>query len=122
MTVPANTVSINVDETGTITAFDPTGTGSAIGVIELNTFPNPAGLFSIGHNLFRPTPASGDATAGVAGTDGVGTITQGFLEMSNVDVVEEMVSMIMAQRAYEINSKAIQTGDNMLQVANQLKR
>lgn len=122
MTVPADTVSIDVDETGTVTAFDPTGTGSSIGIIEMNTFPNPAGLFSVGHNLFRTTPASGDATAGVAGTDGVGTIAQGFLEMSNVDVVQEMVSMIMAQRAYEINSKAIQTGDSMLQIANNLKR
>ncbi len=122
MTVPTNTTSIKIDQTGTVTAFDPTGTGSSLGVLEIYTFANPAGLFSVGHNLSRVTDASGDAVSGTAGTDGVGTIAQGFLEMSNVDVVEEMVSMIMAQRAYEINSKAIQTGDNMLQVANNLKR
>ncbi len=122
MTIPANTTSIKIDQTGTVTAFDPTGTGASLGVLEIYTFANPAGLFSVGHNLSRGTDASGDAVSGTAGTDGVGTIAQGFLEMSNVDVVEEMVSMIMAQRAYEINSKAIQTGDNMLQVANNIKR
>ena len=121
-TIPIDTVSISIDKTGTVTVFDQAGTGSSLGVIELYTFPNAAGLFSLGHNLYRPTDASGDPIAGTAGSDGVGTIVQGFLEMSNVDVVEEMVSMIMAQRAYEINSKAIQTADNMLQIANNIKR
>ena len=122
MAIPTNTVSISVDKTGTVTVFDPAGTGTSLGVIELYTFSNPAGLFSIGRNLYRPTDASGEAISGTPGSDGVGTIAQGFIEMSNVDVVEEMVSMIMAQRAYEINSKAIQTADNMLQIANNIKR
>ncbi len=122
MAIPTNTVSINIDGTGTVTVFDPGGTGTSLGVIKLYTFPNPAGLFSLGHNLYRSTDASGEAISGTPGSDGVGTIAQGFIEMSNVDVVEEMVSMIMAQRAYEINSKAIQTADNMLQIANNLKR
>jgi len=122
MTIPSETVSIKIDKTGTVTAFDSSGAGTTIGVIELYNFPNPAGLFSMGHNLYRPTDASGEAVSGSPGSDGLGTIVQGFLEMSNVDVVEEMVSMIIAQRAYEINSKAIQTADNMMQLANNLKR
>ena len=122
MAIPTNTVSISVDKTGTVTVFDPAGTGTSLGVIELYTFSNPAGLFSIGRNLYRPTDASGEAISGTPGSDGVGTLAHGFIEMSNVDVVEEMVSMIMAQRAYEINSKAIQTADNMLQIANNIKR
>ena len=122
MTIPSETVSISIDKTGTVTVFDPQGRGDSLGVIELYTFPNPAGLFSLGRNLYRSTDASGEAISGTPGSDGVGTIAQGFLEMSNVDVVEEMVSMIMAQRAYEINSKAIQTADSMLQMANNIKR
>ena len=122
MAIPLEAVSVNVDRTGTVTIFDPEGAGTSLGVIELCTFPNPAGLFSLGHNLYRATDASGEAISGTPGSDGVGTIAQGFLEMSNVDVVQEMVSMIMAQRAYEINSKAIQTADNMLQMANNIKR
>ena len=122
MTIPTDTVSINIDGTGTVTVYDPSGAATSLGVIELYTFSNPAGLFSTGHNLYRPTDASGEAIAGTPGSDGLGTIAQGFLEMSNVDVVEEMVSMIMAQRAYEANSKAIQTADNMLQMANNIKR
>jgi len=122
MTIPSETVSVSIDKTGTVTVFDPQGRGTSLGVIELYTFPNPAGLFSLGHNLYRSTDASGEAISGTPGSEGVGTIAQGFLEMSNVDVVEEMVSMIMSQRAYEINSKAIQTADSMLQMANNIKR
>ncbi len=88
-----------------------------------------SGILSINANVdarwvgrIRVTNASGEALSGTPGSDGMGTIAQGYLEMSNVDVVEEMVSMIMAQRAYEITSKAIQTADNMLQIANNLKR
>ena len=122
MTVPAETVSIKIDATGTVTAFDGEGVGTSLGVLEIYNFANPAGLFGTGHNLYRATDASGEAVSGTLGTQGVGTILQGFIEMSNVDVVEEMVSMIMAQRAYEINSKAIQTADNMMQLANNIKR
>lgn len=122
MSVEDDTVSISVDKNGTVTAFGADGTGNSVGEIKLFAFPNAAGLYSIGHNLFRATDASGEAVEATPGEDGVGTLAQGFIEMSNVDVVEEMVSMIMAQRAYEINSKAIQTADNMMQIANNIKR
>ena len=121
-TVPTDTVSIDIDKSGTVTVFDPSGAGSSLGEIELYNFTNPAGLISLGSNLYRSTDASGEAIVGTPGSDGMGTLAQGFLEISNVDVVEEMVAMIMAQRAYEINSKAIQTADSMLQVANNIKR
>jgi flagellar basal-body rod protein FlgG len=121
-TVPTDTVSINIDKSGTITVFDPSGAGTSLGEIELYNFTNPAGLISLGRNLYRATDGSGEAIVGTPGSDGMGTLVQGFLEISNVDVIEEMVSMIMAQRAYEINSKAIQTADSMLQVANNIKR
>jgi flagellar basal-body rod protein FlgG len=88
----------------------------------LAQFINPGGLSAIGKNLFITTGASGEATTGNAGTDGFGTINQGFLENSNVNVVEEMVNMIVSQRAYELNSKAIQTSDEMLAMINNLKR
>jgi len=90
--------------------------------LQLFDFANPAGLRSVGQGLLVPTDASGDAVQGNPGNDEFGTILQGFLEMSNVDVVEEMIHMIMAQRAYELGAKAIQTGDDMLQQANNLKR
>lgn len=122
MTVPSETVSITVDSNGNVTAFDPEGVGTSIGELEIYTFPNPAGLYSMGHNLYRATDASGQEIAGTPGEDGLGTIGQGVLEMSNVNVVEEMVLMISAQRAYEINSKAIQTADSMMQIANNIKR
>jgi flagellar basal-body rod protein FlgG len=93
-----------------------------VGQIELAKFVNPAGLENIGGNLLQQTVASGDPILGEPGTMGLGTIAQGFLEMSNVKVVEEMVNMIVAQRAYEINSKAIQASDEMLQMANNLRR
>lgn len=93
-----------------------------VGQIEIYRFVNPAGLSSIGGNLFKTTPASGEEIPGQPGLDGMAKTHQGFLEMSNVKVVEEMVSMIVAQRAYEINSKAIQTSDSMLATAISLKR
>jgi flagellar basal-body rod protein FlgG len=122
MSIPTDTVSIHIDKYGTVTVFDPSEQGTSLGQVELYSFPNPAGLYGMGHNLYRATDASGEAISGTPGTDGFGTLAQGFLEMSNVDVVAEMVSMIMAQRAYEINSKAIQTADNMMQLANNIKR
>lgn len=93
-----------------------------VGQIEMYRFVNPAGLSSIGGNLYKTTPASGEEIAGRPGMDGMGATHQGFLEMSNVKIVEEMVNMIVAQRAYETNSKAIQTSDNMLGTAIGLKR
>jgi flagellar basal-body rod protein FlgG len=95
---------------------------SRVGQIEVARFVNVAGLKAIGDNLFVETPASGAPIVGTAGTEGFGEIQQAYLESSNVDVVEEMVSMIVAQRAYEINSKTIKTVEEMLQMANNLKR
>jgi flagellar basal-body rod protein FlgG len=123
LSIPNDTISISIGTDGTVSVLqagemEP----SEIGTVQLARFVNPAGLHSIGRNLFLPTQSSGDAITGTAGQEGFGTIAQNFLEMSNVSVVEEMVNMITAQRAYEINSKAIQTADEMLQLANNLRR
>ena len=122
ISIPAEMVHFTIDSGGTWTAADGQGTSLGTGRIELARFINPAGLTSLGRNLYDETDASGSATAGNPGEDGAGTISQNFLEMSNVNVVDEMVKMIVGQRAYEINSKAIQTADAMLQMANSLKR
>jgi flagellar basal-body rod protein FlgG len=119
--VPPETVTVTVDSYGNITAFDSSGQQLSTGEIPLYTFPNQAGLYSVGRNLFQTTEASGDPLEGQAGVDGVGTLAQGYLEISNVNVVEEMVNMIIAQRAYELNSKAIQTADAMMERAYHLK-
>ncbi len=121
-TVPAETVNVVVSENGHIAALDRNGEELAAVDISLYTFINPPGLNAAGRNLYYPTEASGDAVEGVPGSDNVGTIAQGFLEMSNVEIVDEMVNMIVGQRAYEANSKAITTSDSMLGIANQLKR
>jgi flagellar basal-body rod protein FlgG len=120
--VPAGTVVVTVDKSGQVTAADGNGNLSQIGQLQLATFINPAGLTSIGRNLFIKTDASGDESVGNPGVENRGTISQYFLEMSNVNVVDEMVKMIVGQRAYEINSKSIQTADNMLGIINNLKR
>jgi flagellar basal-body rod protein FlgG len=93
-----------------------------VGQMGIYRFTNPAGLQAIGENLFKVTNASGEAIGGRPGFDGMGKLVHKFLEMSNVSVVNEMVNMIVAQRAYELNSKAIQTSDTMLGIANNLKR
>ncbi|BBD07913.1 flagellar basal-body rod protein FlgG [Desulfovibrio ferrophilus] len=121
-TVPTETKNIVVTENGHISALDSAGEELAATDIPLYTFINNAGLNSMGKNLYSQTEASGAATEGTAGEDNVGTIAQGFLEMSNVEIVDEMVQMIVAQRAYEVNSKAVTTSDQMLQTANQIKR
>ena len=92
------------------------------GRIQLSNFMNPAGLTSMGRNLYDVTEGSGTALAGNPGEGGLGTVSQRYLEMGNVSVIDEMVKMIVGQRAYEINSKSIQTADNMLQMINNLKR
>lgn len=120
--VPEEAVEVAVDSGGNITALDEAGNELATGRITLVRFVNPGGLYAMGKNLYRATGASGEAVEGNPGEEGFGSIAQGFLENSNVDVVTEMVSMIVAQRAYEINSKAIQTSDEMLSIANNLKR
>ena len=92
-----------------------------VGQLEVANFTNPAGLRSLGHNLFEATEASGPASISIPGENGSGEIGQGFLESSNVNVVEEMVGMIVAQRAYEINSKVIRTADEMLRSATNIR-
>ena len=121
-TVPPETVSVVVTETGHISALDKDGTSLAETDIELYRFQNPAGLTAIGRNFYRESEASGDAVAGTPGDENYGTIAQGYLEGSNVEMVDEMVGLIVGQRAYEINSKAITTSDGMLQTAINIKR
>jgi flagellar basal-body rod protein FlgG len=120
--VPEGTVNVAIDSGGMIVATGYDGTEMASTQLQTYDFPNPAGLYAAGRNLFRPTEGSGEPLAGQPGVDGFGTIAQGFLEMSNVSVIEEMVQMIVGQRAYEVNSKAIQTADEMLQMANNVRR
>jgi flagellar basal-body rod protein FlgG len=123
ISIPQDTLDIAITSDGTVQASLPgQTTPQQLGVIELARFTNPAGLSSIGRNLYMPTAASGTPITGTPGMNGFGTIGQRFLEMSNVKVVEEMVNLIVAQRAYEINSKAIQTADEMLSIANNLRR
>jgi flagellar basal body rod protein FlgG len=123
ISIPLDSTAISIGTDGTVSVLQAgETTSSEIGTIELVRFVNPAGLNSIGRNLYLSTSASGDPVTGTAGEDGFGTITQGYLELSNVSVVDEMVNMITAQRAYEINSKSIQASDEMLQMANNLKR
>ena len=113
---------IQVTAEGIIQTIDAAGVVSDVGQVELARFPNPGGLSARGDNLFVETVASGAETTGTPGTAGFGIIRGGFLEQSNVDVVEEMVSLIRAQRAYDVNSNSIQAADEMLQVANNLRR
>jgi flagellar basal-body rod protein FlgG len=123
ITIPLDSISVSVGTDGTVSVIQAGQTSATdVGAIQLASFVNPAGLKSIGRNLFTPTAASGEAKVGDAGSEGFGTLSQGYLEMSNVSVVDEMVNMITAQRAYEINSKAIQAADEMLQMANGVKR
>jgi flagellar basal-body rod protein FlgG len=123
ITVPADTLNITVGSDGKVTVLQSgNSTPTEIGQIELARVINPGGLKALGRNLFVLTGSSGEPITGNPSSEGLGTITQGFLEMSNVNIVEEMVNMILSQRAYEINSKAVQTSDEMLQVANNLKR
>ena len=112
VTVPANAKNVSIATDGTVTATIPGSTApQQIGNIILATFINPAGLEPQGQNLFAESPASGQPNTGTPGANGIGTVTQGFLETSNVNVVQELITMIQTQRAYEMNSKAIQTSD-----------
>ena len=123
ITIPADATQISIGIDGTVSVLQP---GAAemqqVGQIEIVNFINPAGLHSSGDNLFLETGASGAPIIGIAGQDGLGQIKQGFVEMSNVQLVEEMTELITGQRAYEANSKAITTSDAMLQTTNELKR
>lgn len=123
ITIPedASAVSVSLDGAVSVQLVGTTDP-QEVGNIELARFVNPAGLSAVGHNLFVETPASGEAILGTPSQDGLGKLEQGYLELSNVQLVDEMVNMIVAQRSYEINSKVIQTGDEMSQIANNLKR
>jgi flagellar basal-body rod protein FlgG len=121
ITIPANAEGITIAQDGTITAkLAGQAAPQTVGQLQLAGFINPAGLESRGQNLYAETAASGTPAAGAPGSNGLGTLQQGFIEGSNVNVVEELVSMIATQRAYELNSKAIQTSDQMLQKLAQL--
>ncbi len=123
ITIPADTTAISVSVDGIVEATTVgSTTPTQIGQFELAKFVNPAGLRAIGDDIYVETPASGAPITGSAGTEGFGEIMQSQLESSNVDVVEEMVNMITAQRAYEINSKTIKTVDDMLTIANNIQR
>ncbi len=121
VTVPANAKNVAIAADGTVTATIPgTPSPQQIGNIILASFINPSGLEPLGQNLFVESPASGQPNTGTPGANGLGSISQGFLETSNVNVVQELITMIQTQRAYEMNSKAIQTSDQMLQKLGQL--
>jgi len=121
ITVPSNALTMTVGRDGTVSVTTPgTVAPTQIGSIQLSNFVNPAGLESLGENLYAETGSSGTAQTSTPGTNGVGVLMQGYVETSNVNVVEEMVNMIQTQRAYEINSKAITTSDQMLAKISQL--
>jgi flagellar basal-body rod protein FlgG len=123
ITIPDDALSVSIGVDGTVSVQQPgVVQPQQVGTIELTRFVNPAGLESVGHNLFLPTQASGDPTPGTPGQEGFGTLLQSFIEGSNVNVVEEMVNLISGQRAYEISSRAIRTADEMMQTANNLVR
>ena len=123
ITIPSDATHVNIGSDGTV-SVSVAGQNEAeqIGQITLTKFLNPAGLSSIGRNLLLPTAASGEPVTGAPGSEGMGTLGQGFIELSNVSIIEEMVNMIVAQRAYEVNSKCIQVADEMLSMANTLHR
>lgn len=121
--IPPDAVAVQITQDGTVSAMlqgEPSPFD--LGQIELAKFVNPGGLRAIGSNLFEATDASGEPFLGIPGTEGFGGIQQGFLENSNVDIVNEMVKLIVAQRAYETNSKMVQTAEEMMQMTNAIKR
>ncbi|PND36043.1 flagellar basal body rod protein FlgG [Paucibacter aquatile] len=121
ITVPANALSVSVGNDGTVSITVPgTPAPQTLGQIQLANFVNPAGLDPKGQNLFSETASSGTPNAGAPNANGLGSLQQGYVETSNVNVVEELVSMIQTQRAYELNSKAVQTSDQMLQKLAQI--
>jgi flagellar basal-body rod protein FlgG len=123
ITIPANATSVSISKDGIVSAqIAGQQATQQLGTIELSTFQNAAGLRALGGNLYEPTTASGDPQTGAPGLDARGTIAQGYLEDSNVSVVEEMVNMILGQRAYEANSRVVKASDEMLQTVNSLVR
>ncbi|NUL81582.1 MAG: flagellar basal-body rod protein FlgG [Armatimonadetes bacterium] len=121
--IPADAIEITIGRDGNVAARrGGENEFQELGTLTIARFVNPAGLQRVGQNLYRATPASGEPVEGAPGTNGIGQVSQGTLEFSNVQVVEEMVNLIMAQRAYEVNSRSIQTADDMLAVAKDIKR
>jgi flagellar basal-body rod protein FlgG len=118
--VPSGTTNITISASGSVTYTTSSGTTSS--QIQLANFNNPGGLNAVGHNLYKETTASGNAQLGEPTQNGLGELQQGYLELSNVSVVQEMVNLILAQRAYEVNSKAVQAADQMMQDSNNLQR
>lgn len=121
ITIPSEATAIDIAADGTVSVQTASGT-QVVGMVELYRFPNASGLTAEGDNLYRETEASGASVAGTAGQDGYGSILSQYLEKSNVKMVTELVNLITAQRGYEINSRCIRTGDNMLQQLTQLIR
>jgi flagellar basal-body rod protein FlgG len=123
ITIPAAAQNVVIGADGTVSVtLAGQNAAQQVGSLQLASFQNPGGLNPVGGNLFLATTASGDAITGTPGQTGLGTINQGFLEQSNVDIVKEMVNMIVAQRAYEVNSRAIRVADDMLSQINNLSR
>jgi len=123
ISLPDNVSNVSITQDGIISVLiQGEAEPEEIGQLELATFMNPAGLRAVGGNLFEQTEASGEPSYGQPGEDGFGPILQGYLEKSNVDVVQEMINLIVAQRAYEINSKAVKTADEILAMTNNIKR
>jgi len=122
ITIPQNAVSVSISATGAVSAtVSGQTTPVAVGQLTIANFVNPTGLRAMGHNLLAVTAASGEAQVGLPGEDGRGTLLQGATEQSNVSIVDEMIGLISAQRAYEINSKVVTTADQMMQAANQMR-
>ncbi|HEY3595417.1 MAG TPA: flagellar basal-body rod protein FlgG [Polyangiaceae bacterium] len=122
ITIPGDATSVSIGADGTVTATMKAQTNPVqLGQIELAAFVNPAGLASAGHNLYTPTASSGDAQVGHPGLDGRGTLLQGSVEHANVEVVDEMIGLIAAQRNYEINSKVVSAADDMLRDVTQMR-
>lgn len=118
ITIPPGTVNIQIAPNGVVEAVDQNGQKNELGQVQLANFLNPSGLKALGANLYQQSDASGDPAQGIAGQNGYGIIRQGSIEGSNVNVVNEMVNMIQAQRAYEMNSKVMSSADQMLQTTN----
>ena len=122
ISIPQDATNVTISQSGQVQVTQPgNATPSVVGQLELASFTNEGGLSAQGGNLFLQTGASGAPITGTPGNQGFGVLLQGYTEASNVDPVTEITSLIVAQRAYEMNSKVISTADNMLQVANQVK-
>lgn len=121
--IPSDATDVKIEPDGRVFAkIAGESVPAQLGTIELATFVNTTGLEASGNSLYMPTQASGDALRGFAGENGLGTLAQGYLEGSNVQLVDEMINLVIAQRAYEINSKVVQASDEMLSITNSLMR